>query len=99
MIEFGIQYHGQVIKNAKALAQALHERGFKVLCEHKGFTSSHQVVVDVGNFEKTVGLGGDIEKLVEKANIILNRNLLPWDITDFKRSYMNPGGLRLELQK
>lgn len=95
MIEFGKQYHGQVIKNAKALAQALHERGFKVLCEHKGFTASHQVVVDVGNFEKTVGLGGDIEKLVEKANIILNRNLLPWDITDFKRSYMNPGGLRL----
>jgi glycine hydroxymethyltransferase len=95
MMEFGKDYHGQVIKNAKALARALYERGFNVLCEHKGFTASHQVVVDVGNFEKTVGLGGDIEKMLEKANIIINRNLLPADIVEFKRSYMNPGGLRL----
>jgi len=95
MIEFGKSYHNQVIKNAKHLAQSLYERGFKVLCEHKGFTKSHQVVIDVSNFEKTFGLGGDIEKALEKANIIVNRNLLPWDIVRDKRNYMNPGGLRL----
>jgi glycine hydroxymethyltransferase len=95
MMEFGKAYHGQVIKNAKALGQALYERGFKVLCEHKGFTQSHQVVVDISNFEKGIGLGGDIEKALEKANIIINRNLLPWDITRDHRDYHNPGGIRL----
>ena len=95
MMEFGKDYHGQVTKNAKAFAQALYERGFKVLCEHKGFTESHQVVADITNFENTIGLGGDIEKALEKANIIINRNLLPWDITRDHRNYMNPGGIRL----
>lgn len=94
MIEFGKEYHGKVIENAKALGQALNERGFNVLCEHLGFTKSHQIVIDIANFEKSVGLGGDIERLLEDANIIINRNLLPWDIRD-GRHYMNPGGLRL----
>ncbi|MGV9197375.1 MAG: serine hydroxymethyltransferase [Promethearchaeia archaeon] len=94
MQEFGKDYHKQIIKNAKALAEALYERGMNVLCEHKGFTESHQIVIDISDFEKTIGLGGDIEKLLESANIILNRNLLPWDIRE-GRHYMNPGGLRL----
>ena len=94
MLEFGKEYHKKVIENAKAFGQALYERGFKVLCEHLGFTESHQIVVDIGDFEKTVGLGGDIEKILEEANIIINRNLLPWDIK-MGRHYMNPGGLRL----
>ncbi|MHA1682267.1 MAG: serine hydroxymethyltransferase [Promethearchaeota archaeon] len=94
MMEFGRTYHDQVIKNAKKLAEALHERGIKALMEHKGFTESHQVVLDVTGFEKTRGLGGDLEKALERAGIIVNRNLLPWDIRE-GRSYMNPGGIRL----
>ncbi|MBN1800920.1 MAG: serine hydroxymethyltransferase [Candidatus Lokiarchaeota archaeon] len=94
MLEFGKKYHEKVIKNAQALGSALQERGFKVLCEHLGFTKSHQIVIDIGNFEKTVGLGGTLEALLEEANIIVNRNLLPWDIRE-GRHYMNPGGLRL----
>jgi glycine hydroxymethyltransferase len=94
MLEYGKDYHKNVIENAKALGQALHERGFKVLMEHKGFTESHQIVVDITEFEKTIGLGGDIERLLEKANIILNRNLLPYDISQ-GRHYQNPGGLRI----
>ncbi len=94
MLEFGKAYHKDVINNAKALGQALYERGINVLMEHKGFTDSHQIVVDITNFEKTIGLGGDIERLVEDANIIINRNLLPWDIAQ-GRHYKNPGGLRL----
>lgn len=94
MLEFGKEYHKNVIENAKGLGQALYERGFKVLMEHKGFTESHQIVVDITEFEKTIGLGGDIEKLLEKANIILNRNLLPYDIAE-GRHYQNPGGLRI----
>ena len=94
MLEFGKDYHKNVINNAKALGQALYERGINVLMEHKGFTETHQIVVDITNFEKEIGLGGDIERLVEDANIIINRNLLPWDIAQ-GRHYKNPGGLRL----
>jgi glycine hydroxymethyltransferase len=94
MLEFGKEYHKNVIENAKALGQALSEKGLKVLMEHKGFTESHQIVVDITEFEKSIGLGGDIEKLLEKANIILNRNLLPYDIME-GRHYQNPGGLRM----
>jgi glycine hydroxymethyltransferase len=94
MLEFGKEYHKNVIENAKALGQALSEKGLKVLMEHKGFTESHQIVVDITEFEKSIGLGGDIEKLLEEANIILNRNLLPYDIME-GRHYQNPGGLRM----
>jgi len=94
MLEFGKTYHKNVIENAQALGEALHERGLKVLMEHKGFTESHQIVVDIADFEKSIGLGGDIEKLLEKANIILNRNLLPYDLAE-GRHYQNPGGLRI----
>ncbi len=90
MLEFGRKYAKQVIKNAKALGQALYERGFKVLGEHKGFTESHVLLIDITEH----GDGGKIEKELEKANIIINRNLLPWDIRE-GRHYMNPGGIRL----
>jgi len=90
MLEFGRKYAKQVIKNAKALGQALYERGFKVLAEHKGFTESHVLLIDITEY----GDGGKIEKELEKANIIINRNLLPWDIRE-GRHYMNPGGIRL----
>jgi len=78
------------VKNAKALGQALFERGFRVLGEHKGFTGSHVVIIDVTKY----GLGGDLERKLEKANIILNRNLLPWDIKE-GRHFQNPGGIRV----
>jgi glycine hydroxymethyltransferase len=90
MLEFGRKYAKQVIRNAKALGQALYERGFKVLAEHKGFTESHVLLIDITEY----GDGGKIEKELEKANIIINRNLLPWDIRE-GRHYMNPGGIRL----
>jgi len=78
------------VKNAKALAQALYERGFNVLAEHKGFTQSHVMLIDVTK----QGDGGTIEGTLEKANIIINRNLLPWDIKE-GRHFMHPGGIRL----
>jgi glycine hydroxymethyltransferase len=90
MLEFGKQYAEQVITNAKALGQALYERDLNVLMEHKGFTESHQIVVDVTKY----GLGGDVERALETANIIVNRQLIPGDIQG-GRHYMNPGGLRI----
>ena len=35
-----------------------------------------------------------MERKLEKANIILNRNLLPWDIKE-GRHFQNPGGIRV----
>jgi len=90
MLEFGQDYTRQVIKNSKALGQALYERGFNVLAEHKGFTESHVILVDITKY----GDGGSIEETLEKANVIINRNLLPWDIKE-GRHFMHPGGIRL----
>jgi glycine hydroxymethyltransferase len=90
VLEFGKDYASQTIKNAKALAVALNDLGFKVLGEKKGFTQSHQTVVNVLDY----GDGGKIEADLEKANIIVNRQLIPGDIKA-KRHYMHPGGIRL----
>ncbi|MEM2908341.1 MAG: serine hydroxymethyltransferase [Candidatus Hadarchaeales archaeon] len=90
MLEFGKDYAAQIVKNARALGQALYERGFDVLCPDLGFTASHTLVVDITKY----GDGGTLEQRLERANIILNRNLLPWDIRE-GRHYKNPGGIRL----
>lgn len=90
MLEFGKEYTQQIIRNSKALGQALYERGFNVLAEHKGFTESHVLLIDITKH----GDGGTIESELEKANIIINRNLLPWDIKE-GRHFMHPGGIRL----
>jgi len=90
VLEFGKDYASQVIKNAKALAEALNESGFKVLGESRGFTKSHQIAVNVLNFSD----GGKVEGDLEKANIIVNRQLIPGDIKA-GRNYFHPGGIRL----
>jgi glycine hydroxymethyltransferase len=90
MLKFGGAYTGKVIENAKRLGQSLYERGFEVLCPDKGFTESHTVIIDISKF----GDGASIEEKLEAANIITNRNLLPWD-KRLGRDYRKPGGLRL----
>src|ERR687884_883697 len=89
-LEFGKDYAKQVIKNARALAEALVGYGFGVLGEKRGYTASHQMAVDVSKFSD----GGTIEQNLEKANIILNRQLLPGDIKA-GRHYMHPSGIRI----
>jgi len=92
MLEFGADYADQTIKNAKALAQSLYERDFNVLCEDLGFTESHQVVFDVSN----IGRASILAKDLEASNIILNKNLLPWD--DVNNSG-DPSGIRIGTQE
>ena len=89
-LEFGKEYASQTIKNAKLLAAELDNLGFKVLGEKMGYTKSHQTVVNVLDY----GDGGKIEADLEKANIIVNRQLIPGDLKA-KRNYMSPGGIRL----
>lgn len=89
-LQFGKDYARQVIKNAKAIAEDLASLGFDVLAEKKGYTASHQIAIDVSRFSD----GGTIERKLEKANVILNRQLLPGDIKA-GRHYMHPSGIRI----
>lgn len=92
MLEFGEAYAKQTISNAKALGEALYERGLDVLCEKKGFTASHQVLVNVTKNGKGTRVATDLEK----NNIILNKNLLPWDKLD---KSIDPSGIRIGTQE
>ncbi|WP_338600669.1 serine hydroxymethyltransferase [Sulfolobus tengchongensis] len=89
---FGESYASQIVRNSKALAEALAERGFKVIGENLGYTKSHQVAVDVRQF----GGGNKIAKLLEDANIIVNKNLLPYDKPE---NVSDPSGLRIGVQE
>ena len=88
---FGKQLSEQIVKNAQTAGQYLYENGVKVLCEHKGFTRSHQIAVDIRAF----GGGDKIAQDLEDANIILNKNLLPYDDQSSKG---DPSGLRIGFQ-
>jgi len=83
-----------VIKNAKKLAQSLYERGLDVMMEKKGFTESHTLVADVLKYKRNDGIGAIIEKELEDACIILNRNLIPRDLKE-ERSFRDPSGIRI----
>ena len=92
---FGRDYAKQIVKNAKALAEALANEGFNVIAEHKGFTESHQVLVDL----IPSGLSGlKAEKMLEQAGILVNRNLLPWD-KERNRNFRDPSGIRIGVQE
>ncbi|MEM1695722.1 MAG: serine hydroxymethyltransferase [Desulfurococcaceae archaeon] len=89
---WGRDYAQQVVRNAKALAEALVAEGFKVALEHLGYTSSHQVAVDV----RDLGRGTKCATLLEDANIIVNKNMLPFDRPE---DVKDPSGLRLGTQE
>ncbi len=91
-LEFGEAYAKQTIKNAQVLAESLYELGFNVLCEDQGFTQSHQVAMDVKEF----GDVSNMAKTLQANNIILNKNLLPWDNVNDSG---DPSGIRLGSQE
>lgn len=66
MQKFGESYAKQVVRNSQILAKALHDHGFPVICEHLGFTQSHQVILDYGGSEN----GRKIAEKLQRANII-----------------------------
>jgi len=70
----------------------MHELGFRVLGEKNGFTKSHTVLVDV----VAQGGGRKVAEDLEKANVIVNYNLLPYDDPKKPR---NPSGIRLGVQE
>ncbi|WP_339186733.1 serine hydroxymethyltransferase [Brevibacillus sp. FSL K6-6036] len=87
-LAFGKEYMAQIVSNAQALGKALSERGITVLGAHKGFTRTHQIILDVRAF----GGGLEVAQELAKANIITNKNLIPCDKpTDWN----HPSGLRI----
>ena len=93
-LAFYREYASRIVENAKALAQALYERGIKVLYEHRGFTESHTLIADVSEHMN----GYEAEKRLEEAGIILNRNLIPKDFR-LKTDYRTPSGVRIGVQE
>ena len=88
MLEFGQEYMAQIVANSKALGQALDERGFDVLCAHKGYSETHQVAANVREY----GGGFQVAETLSQANIITNKNLTP---DDTPADWDTPGGIRI----
>jgi glycine hydroxymethyltransferase len=67
------EYSRQVIANAKALAAELTEQGFRIV---SGGTDNHLMLVDV--FREGI-TGKDAEELLDRVNITVNKNTIPFD--------------------
>jgi glycine hydroxymethyltransferase len=79
------EYQAQVVKNAKAMAKTLIERGYKVV---SGGTENHLMLIDLIGRDVT---GKDAEAALGKAHITVNKNAVPND----PRSPFVTSGLRV----
>ncbi|HHE7646060.1 TPA: serine hydroxymethyltransferase [Staphylococcus aureus] len=67
-------YQQQVVKNAKVLAEALINEGFRIV---SGGTDNHLVAVDVKGY---IGLTGkEAEETLDSVGITCNKNTIPFD--------------------
>ena len=75
----------QTLKNTKKLANELKDKDYKIV---SGGTDNHLFLVDLSN--KNIS-GTEAQETLEKAGIILNRNMIPFD----KGTANNPSGIRM----
>ena len=81
------EYAAQVVANAKVLAAALGERGFRII---SGGTDTHVVLIDV--FGAGTGmLGSEAEHALGEAGITVNKNAIPYDTNP----PLKPSGIRI----
>jgi glycine hydroxymethyltransferase len=66
-------YAQQIVDNARAMADALNERGYDLV---SGGTDNHLVLVDLRNKDLT---GKAAEQALEAAGITANKNMVPFD--------------------
>ena len=66
-------YQTNIVENAKALAQALMDRGFRLV---SGGTDNHLMLVDVRTKELT---GKEVENILHEVGITVNKNTIPFD--------------------
>ena len=67
------EYQTQLVKNAAVLAQALKDKGFRIV---SGGTDNHLMLVDLRPKNAT---GKEIQIACDKAHITLNKNMIPFD--------------------
>jgi glycine hydroxymethyltransferase len=79
------RYAAQIIKNAKTLADSLMAKGFTLITSG---TDNHLMLVDLTN--KNIS-GKTAAKALDKAGIVLNYNVVPYD----KRKPVDPSGIRI----
>ena len=68
-----LQYSIQVQKNAKAIAEAFIKRDYHLI---SGGTDNHMILIDLRNKNIT---GKQAENALVKANITVNKNMVPFD--------------------
>ncbi len=81
------KYAGQVVKNAKVLADELAKKGWRIV---SGGTDSHLVLIDTWMGGKGIG-GKEASDRLEKAGIIVNKNTIPGET----RTPVDPSGIRV----
>ena len=84
------EYQKQIVKNAKALAEAMMKRGYHVV---SGGTDTHLFLVDLSKSKDEVKevTGKAAEKALERAGITVNKNTVPGE----KRSPFVTSGIRI----
>lgn len=81
------EYQAQVKKNAAVMAQALVDKGYKII---SGGTDNHCILLDLRT--KFPDLTGKVaEKVLVEADITANKNMVPFD----SRSPFQTSGIRL----
>ena len=80
------EYQQQVVKNAKALAEAMMAKGFRLV---SGGTENHLLLVDLTNFPDITGKF--LQNACDEVNITLNKNAIPND----PRSRFQTSGVRI----
>lgn len=66
-------YVEQVRSNARAMAKAFIEKGFDII---SGGTDNHMMLIDLSSVAVT---GAEAEHLLEKVDITINKNMVPFD--------------------
>lgn len=67
------EYQAQIVKNCKALAEALRNKGFNMVT---GGTDNHLLLLDLTNFDIT---GKELQARCDNVYITLNKNAIPND--------------------
>jgi glycine hydroxymethyltransferase len=69
-------YQKQVVLNAKTLAEALQNEGFKIV---SGGTDTHKMLINLGTEEEGGPSGKKMEEVLDLAGITVNKNTIPFD--------------------
>ncbi len=80
------EYSKHTIANARALAKALQDKGYRVI---SGGTDNHLMLIDLFGSKNITGK--EAEKALEKVGISINKNMIPFD----PRKPLDPSGIRL----